>query len=78
MRIDLPLCGFKQCKYQSDGNCTRQIEYDRCAYIHAIKTIEAIIGTQKYCVLCDNTSCKNTSTKAPSCHPVWNGLSIYR
>ena len=32
MRIDLPTCGFKSCKYCFDGNCTKKVEYDRCEY----------------------------------------------
>lgn len=33
MRIDLPNCGFKNCKYCFDGNCTKPEEYDRCEFI---------------------------------------------
>lgn len=32
MRIDLPTCGFKNCRYQFDGNCTNKKEYERCDY----------------------------------------------
>lgn len=32
MRIDLPTCGFKLCRYCFDGNCTKKVEYDRCEY----------------------------------------------
>lgn len=32
MRIDLPTCGFKSCRYCFDGNCTKKVEYDRCEY----------------------------------------------
>lgn len=32
MRIDLPTCGFKLCRYCFDGNCTNRVEYDRCEY----------------------------------------------
>ena len=32
MRIDLPTCGFKSCRYCFDGNCTKRVEYDRCEY----------------------------------------------
>ena len=32
MRIDLPKCDFKNCKYYQDGNCIKQTEYDRCKY----------------------------------------------
>lgn len=30
MRIDLPCCGFKNCRYYSDGNCTDKIKYSDC------------------------------------------------
>ena len=30
MRIDLPSCGFRNCKYHFDGNCTKISEYDKC------------------------------------------------
>ena len=32
MRADLPLCNFKNCKYQFDGNCTDEKRYDECDY----------------------------------------------
>ena len=32
MRIELPTCGFKNCKYYFDGNCTNKIEYHKCEY----------------------------------------------
>ena len=32
MRIDLPLCNFKSCRYCLDGNCTKKSEYERCEY----------------------------------------------
>lgn len=32
MRIDLPLCSFKPCKYCFDGNCIKAPEYERCEY----------------------------------------------
>lgn len=32
MRIDLPLCSFKPCKYCLDGNCIKKSEHERCEY----------------------------------------------
>ncbi len=32
MRADLPLCNFKNCKYQFDGNCTVKERFDDCDY----------------------------------------------
>lgn len=40
----------------------------------AIRTIETIMGTQKYCALCKNVECKNSNAKEASCKPMWNGL----
>lgn len=30
MRIDLPCCGFRNCKYYFDGNCTDKVKYSDC------------------------------------------------
>ena len=32
MRVDLPQCNFKNCKYCFDSNCTKKNEYERCEY----------------------------------------------
>lgn len=40
----------------------------------AVKTIETIIGSQKYCALCKNTDCKNSITTDATCKPIWSGL----
>lgn len=40
----------------------------------AVKTIETIMGCQKFCALCDNSKCKNSNTRDASCNPIWNGL----
>lgn len=32
MRIDLPTCGFKNCRYYFDGNCKNKNEYEQCDY----------------------------------------------
>lgn len=32
MRIDLPLCNFRNCKYQFDGNCRDKVEYEQCEF----------------------------------------------
>lgn len=41
MRIDLPCCGFKNCRYQFDGNCTNKKEYERCEYMELITDLES-------------------------------------
>ena len=34
MRIDIPLCGFKYCKYSLDCNCTAtDLQRERCDYL---------------------------------------------
>lgn len=73
MRIDLPCCSFKNCKFQFDGNCTEESEYDMCRHIHAVKTIDSIIGALNLCCLCQNTACKNTGREEYGCVPIWNG-----
>ena len=30
MRIDLPCCPLKYCRYQNDGNCTDKSRYESC------------------------------------------------
>ena len=32
MRIDLPCCGFKNCRYCFDGNCTKPSKLEKCEY----------------------------------------------
>ncbi len=32
MRIDLPCCGFKNCRYCFDGNCTKPSKQEKCEY----------------------------------------------
>lgn len=33
MRLDLPQCNFKNCKYSLDGNCIKPDEFPKCEYI---------------------------------------------
>ena len=47
MRIDLPCCGFKNCKYYFDGNCTDKVRYSDCQlsflenyYVESIKNLQ--------------------------------------
>lgn len=76
MKIHLPRCGFKSCLYQSDGNCTKPIEYQRCEYASAVQNLEWIMGAQKLCAMCQNNWCKDATTSEVTCVPVWNGLRI--
>ena len=76
MQIELPRCSFKTCRYQFDGNCTKQIEYERCKYIAAVQNLELIMGTQKLCTLCQNNMCKNAISSKAACNPIWNGQKI--
>lgn len=52
MRIDLPQCGFKNCRFNSDGNCQSRSEYERCNHKHAIMILERLIKDQEICWLC--------------------------
>jgi len=76
MKMHLPRCGFKLCRNQFDGNCTKPTEYQRCEYISAVQNLETIMGTQKFCMLCQNNACKDAATSEATCVPVWNGLRI--
>lgn len=42
MRIDLPRCNFKNCKYHLDCNCTSQNRYDTCEFREAKEEIEVL------------------------------------
>lgn len=39
MRIDLPGCGFKDCKYNFDCNCKDRNKYEKCEYKSLHNTI---------------------------------------
>lgn len=39
MRADLPGCGFRYCRYNADGNCTKKNLYETCEY-HKLKQKE--------------------------------------
>ena len=42
MRIDLPGCSFKNCKYCSDCNCINQNKYETCDFRAAEKEVEVL------------------------------------
>jgi len=42
VRIDLPKCSFKNCKYHLDCNCTSQKRYDACEFRQAQVEIETL------------------------------------
>ena len=43
MRIDLPQCGFKNCRYQFDGNCISESKtrYEKCEYKYYKDKVES-------------------------------------
>lgn len=43
MRIDLPCCGFKNCRYCFDGNCTKPSEQGKCEYWYILHEEPEII-----------------------------------
>lgn len=49
MRIDLPTCGFKNCRHCFDGNCRSKLEYARCEYqaLKAEKEVELVIASSE-------------------------------
>lgn len=40
MRIDLPCCGFRNCRYHFDGNCTKKVEYEKCIMKDMLKAYD--------------------------------------
>lgn len=43
MRIDLPQCNFKYCRYCFDGNCTgKEIHRERCEFLERAPTVDAV------------------------------------
>lgn len=42
MRIDLPRCNFKNCKYHLDCNCTSQYRYETCDFREAKEEVEVL------------------------------------
>lgn len=49
MRIDLPLCSFKNCKWEADCNCTSKSDYDKCYYRLLEKTLKEVLIESEYC-----------------------------
>lgn len=49
---------------------------NNCEFAKAIKTLETIMGSQKFCALCANTKCKDSITTDAVCEPKWNGKTI--
>lgn len=41
-------------------------------YKKAKETIEFIMGSQKYCMMCGNNACKNSTTGEVGCDPAWD------
>lgn len=72
MRIDLPQCGFQNCRKQFDGNCKDKTEYEMCAYRRAVRTLDAIIKAQRLCVLCMERECVG----GKECVPIWSGAVL--
>lgn len=47
-------------------------------YREAKETIEFIMGSQKFCALCSNLACKNSTTGEVGCEPMWSGRAPWR
>lgn len=43
MRIDLPCCGFKNCRHCFDGNCTKPSEQEKCEYWYILHEESEVI-----------------------------------
>lgn len=43
MRIDLPQCSFKYCRYCFDGNCTaKEVHRKSCEFLERAPTVDAV------------------------------------
>ena len=47
MRIDLPTCNLKTCKYFAFGNCSGKEKYDTCEYTRLNVAMERIVERLK-------------------------------
>lgn len=76
MRINLPQCNLKNCRFNSDGNCLHKAEYGRCDHAHAIMMLERLIKDHGLCWLCQSYhAAKNENGRCEDgCIPSWNGL----
>lgn len=45
MRIDLPCCDFKNCKFQFDGNCTDRARHEKCEYAGIVRKLYEVPDT---------------------------------
>lgn len=75
MRINMPQCGFKNCRFHFDGNCRSRTEFERCDHVHAIMMLERFIMRHNHCWLCQSYHAeKKENGKCESgCTPIWNG-----
>lgn len=76
MRIDLPQCGFKNCRFCFDGNCTSKREYKRCHSRRSLTMLEHLIMDYKLCWLCQYENQKKNGGCDGRCTPIWNGLCL--
>lgn len=47
MRIDLPQCDLKTCRYCFDGNCINNDRYGQCNYTIAIDNCKRLLSIAK-------------------------------
>lgn len=55
MRIELPFCGFHNCRHYFDGNCSKKIEYEKCEYRIARDNIALKMDKQRISDIIYNT-----------------------
>ena len=48
MRIDLPQCNLKTCRYQADGNCVDRNRFETCEYTFAKEEIKRLKKELEY------------------------------
>ena len=71
MRIDLPLCNLKTCRYSFDGNCTRKDKYAWCEHTLAKKNAFTELTPKSeglpYCLACGQKLDWNASNNTCVC-----------
>lgn len=64
-------CDFELCVNEDEGRCTDLIDYKKCKYRMAVKSLNAMLANSKICSFCKNNMCKNSVTNEMTCEPTW-------
>lgn len=79
MRIDLPLCNLKSCRYCFDGNCTKKSEHECCEY-RMFSELREVLGNNydlEYlkCLIKADQECRCVALPCKLGDPVYEILS---